>query len=153
MTGADKVPWNQGDGMGENSHTYTSVIEAISRGEPDALEGLVARDIVDHNPFPDQAPGIDGFKEWIRRARPSFPDLKGSVETVVTEGDWVAARVTWRGTHRGEYIGIPGTHRPVSFEAYHMVRFADGLAAEWWGTADLLGLAEQLGATLRPGSF
>jgi steroid delta-isomerase-like uncharacterized protein len=139
-------------GAGEHKATYRLIIEAISRGEPEALDGLVAADIVDHNPFPGQAPGIGGFKEWIRRARSSFPDLQGSVETVVAEGDWVAARVTWRGTHRGEYIGIPATNRPVVFEAYHVVQFSDGLAAEWWGTADLLGLAEQLGATLRSAS-
>jgi predicted ester cyclase len=112
----------------------------------------VAADIVDHNPFPGQAPAIAGFKEWIRRARSSFPDLQGSVEAVVAEGDWVAARVTWRGTHRGEFIGLSATDRPVAFEAYHVVRFSGGLAAEWWGTADLLGVAEQLGATLRPAS-
>jgi predicted ester cyclase len=85
--------------------------------------------------------------------RSSFPDLEATIETVVAEGDWVAARVTWQGTHRGEYLGIPATNRPVLFEAYHVVRFAGGLAAECWGTADLVGLAEQLGATLRPASY
>ena len=139
-------------GPGEQKDTYRGIIEAISQGEPDGLDGLVAADIVDHNPSPGQAPGIAGLKEWIRRTRSSFPDLQGSVETVVAEGDWVAARVTWRGTHRGEYIGIPATNRPVVFEAYHVVQFSGGLAAEWWGTADLLGLAEQLGATLRSAS-
>ncbi|HYZ11716.1 MAG TPA: ester cyclase [Actinomycetota bacterium] len=133
---------------GANREVYGGVIEAISRGDPDALEGLVAPDIVDHNPSPDQPPGINGFKEWIRRVRSSFPDLRGSIETVVAEDDWVAARVTWRGTHRGDFIGLPATNRRVEFEAYHVVRFADGLATEWWGAADLLGAAEQLGATL-----
>ena len=137
---------------GEHKDIYRRIIDAIGRGEPDSLDGLAAPDVVDHNPFPGQAPGIEGFKEWIRRARASFPDLEGLIETVVAEGDWVAARVTWRGTHSGTYIGIPATDRPVVFEAYHVVRFAGGLAAEWWGTADLLGLAEQLGATLRPSS-
>jgi predicted ester cyclase len=80
--------------------------------------------------------------------RKAFPDLHGTVEDVVVEGDRLAARVTWRGTHRGEFAGVGPTGKDVSFEAYHLVRFSEGRAAEWWGTADLLGALEQMGATL-----
>ena len=127
---------------------YRRIIEAISRGDADALDELMTPDVVDHNPVPDQAPGVEGFKQWLAYARSSFPDFAGTVEDVIAEGGRVAGRVTWRGTHRGEFLGIPPTGREVSFSAFHIVQFAGGRAAEWWGTADLLSVIQQLGATV-----
>jgi steroid delta-isomerase-like uncharacterized protein len=127
---------------------YRRIIEAISRGDADALDELMAPDIVDHNPVPDQAPGAEGFKQWLAMARISFPDFSGTVEDVIAEGDRVAARVTWRATHRGDFLGFSPTGRAVSFSAFHIVRFSGGRAAEWWGTADLLSVVQQLGATV-----
>ena len=128
--------------------TYRGIIEAISRGDPDMLERLIAPGVVDHNPIPGQAPGLEGFKQWMASARASFPDLQGSVEDVIGEGDRVAARMTWNGTHQGDFVGVPPTNRRVAMTAFHHVRFEGGRAAEWWGTADLLGALQQVGATI-----
>jgi predicted ester cyclase len=54
--------------------------------------------------------------------------------------------MTWHGTHRGEFVSIGPTGKRVSFSAFHLVRFSRGRAVEWWGTADLLGALQQLGA-------
>jgi predicted ester cyclase len=117
--------------------TYRRIIDAINAGDPGALAGLVAADIVDHNPIPDQAPGLEGLQQWMASVRVSFPDLHGSIEHILAEGDLVAARVTWRGTHAAPFAGLAPTGQAVTFEAYHIVRFAAGQAAEWWGTADI----------------
>jgi steroid delta-isomerase-like uncharacterized protein len=127
---------------------YEGIIEAIGRGDPAALDDLMSPDFVDHNPLPGQASGRDGFKEWMAAARASFPDLVGTVEEVVAENDRVAARMTWRGTHRGTFAGVTATNKRVSMSAFHIVRFEDGQAVEWWGTADLFGALQQLGATV-----
>jgi predicted ester cyclase len=56
--------------------------------------------------------------------------------------------MTWCGTHHGEFIGVRPTGKCVSFSAFHLVRFSQDRAVEWWGTADLLGALQQLGATV-----
>jgi steroid delta-isomerase-like uncharacterized protein len=127
---------------------YRQIIDAITRGDAEGLDELMAPEIVDHNPIPNQAPGRDGFKQWMAAARNAFPDLRGTVEDVIVEGDRVAARTTWHGTHRGEFVGVGATGRRVSFSAFHLVRFSQDRAVEWWGTADLLGVLQQLGATI-----
>jgi predicted ester cyclase len=43
---------------------------------------------------------------------------------------------------------VGATGRRVSFSAFHLVRFSQDRAVEWWGTADLLGVLQQLGATI-----
>lgn len=126
--------------------TYARIIATISRGDADGLDDLVASDVVDHNAIPDQAPGREGFKQWMAAARTAFPDMRGVVDDVIAEADRVAGRVTWHGTHLGEFVEVAGTGTRVSFAAFHLVRFEDGMAVEWWGTADLLGVLQQLGA-------
>jgi predicted ester cyclase len=133
-----------------NKDTYRRIIEAIGRNDPEALDALMSADIVDHNPMPDQPPGITGFKAWLRAVKSSFPDLEGTVESAIAEGDRVAGHVTWRGTHRGEFLGLAPTSKELTMAAFHVVRFSVGRAAEWWGTADLLAAVQQLGGTITP---
>lgn len=125
---------------------YRRVFDAVNRGDEAALDDLLTEDVLDHNPIPDQAPGLAGFKQWLRYVREVFPDVHVTVEDVISQGDRVGGRVTWRGTHRGTLAGVPGSGRPVEFTAIHIVRFENGKAAEWWGVADLLGALLQAGA-------
>jgi steroid delta-isomerase-like uncharacterized protein len=128
-----------------SADVYRRTIEAISLGDADALDALLAPDIVDHNPIPGQPAGRNGLKHWMRSVRASFPDLDGAVEDVVAEGDRVAGRVTWRGTQAGPFAGAAPTGRPVCFTAIHIVRLEHGRIAEWWGAANLHDALGQIG--------
>jgi predicted ester cyclase len=57
----------------------------------------------------------------------------------------VTTRKTFRGTHRGEFLGIAPTGRSVSFDVIDVVRIADGRIAEHWNVVDLMGLLQQIG--------
>ena len=76
----------------------------------------------------------------------AFADLTGVVEDTVLEGDKIAARVTWHGIHRGDFVGIPGTGVAVTMQSVQILKFTDGLASDWWGTADVFGVLRQVGA-------
>ena len=134
----------------EHKATYRRVVEAINRGNADALDWLLDVNLVDHNPMPDQAAGRAGFKQWMAAARASFPDLHGTVEDVLGDGDRVAGRVTWRGTHRGAFAGVAPTGKPVIFTVIHIVRFAGATIVEWWGVADVVAVLQQIGASAAP---
>ena len=135
----------------EQKDAYRGVIAAISAGDLAGLDVFLAQDMVDHNPMPGQAPGIVGFKHWVSAVRSSFPDFRGTVETVLAEENLVAGRVTWHGTQRGSFLGFPPSDRHVDIAAFHIVRLSAGRIVEWWGTADLLGALEQLGAGIGAG--
>lgn len=134
----------------EHKDVYRAVIAAVGAGGLAELDGLLTRDVIDHNPMPDQAPGIVGFKQWASAVRSSFPDFRGTVEVVLAEGDLVAGHVVWRGTQRGSFLGVPPSDRQVEISAFHIVRFSGGRIAEWWGTADLLGALQQVGVQVVP---
>jgi predicted ester cyclase len=80
-----------------------------------------------------------------------FPDLQITVEDAVGEGDLVAQRVHFTGTHTGEFQGLPPTHRKVAFSGLELNRFVDGRVVEHWFQLDALGLLQQLGLIVVPG--
>ena len=125
---------------------YRQVIAAVNSGDTAALDAFLAADLVDHNPIPDQGPGRDGFKEWMRSARTSFPDMSGTIERILAEDDLLAAHVVWRGNQRGTFVGVAPTNQFVVLPAFHIVRFSGDRIVEWSGAADLLGALLQLGA-------
>ncbi len=69
---------------------------------------------------------------------------------MIAEDETVAARVTWTGTQRGNFLGIAPTGRTVSQKQMHFMRFRDGQLIEHLAVRDDLGLRQQLGLTLVP---
>jgi predicted ester cyclase len=80
-----------------------------------------------------------------------FPDLQITIEDALGEGDLVAQRVHFAGTHTGEFQGLPPTGRKVSFSGLELNRFVDGRVEEHWFQLDALSLLQQLGLVLIPG--
>ena len=101
--------------------------------------------MIEHNPVPGQAPGLDGMKEFMGMFFAAFPDLDSTIDLLIAEGDIVAGRMTTTGTHTGEFMGIPATGKRVTFTETHIVRIANGKAVEHWGNSDDMGMMQQLG--------
>jgi len=57
----------------------------------------------------------------------------------------VAVRWGVRGTHRGTFMGVPPTEKPVSVNGIIIYRLEDQKIVEYWGSFDTLGLMQQLG--------
>ena len=91
-----------------------------------------------------------GWKQFVWGFSTSFPDLHLSIEDVVASEDKVAARIRFRGTHRGEFMGIPATGKEVSFASMEFNRVVGGKVAEHWVIIDMFGLLQQLGAAPAP---
>ena len=81
--------------------------------------------------------GVAGVKQAIVEIRRGFPDMRQTVKEMVAEGDKVAVRVTWRGTHTGEYEGIAPTGRVVTANGATFYRFVDGKVVEDGGIIDV----------------
>jgi steroid delta-isomerase-like uncharacterized protein len=88
----------------------------------------------------------EGLKAFNRSFRTAFPDWTSTVEEIVSEGDRVAERWTGRGTHLGDFRGIPPTGRRVEVPGVVFYRMRDGKIAEFRGSFDGLRMLQQLGA-------
>jgi steroid delta-isomerase-like uncharacterized protein len=93
----------------------------------------------------------EGIKIVTAMFRGAFPDSYFTVEDMIAEGDKVATRKTFHGTHEGEFMGIPPSGRSVSMGLIDVVRIDDGRVVEHWSVGDSLGLMQQLGVIPQPG--
>jgi steroid delta-isomerase-like uncharacterized protein len=122
--------------------------EVINGRNVDALGELLTPDGVDHI-FGSQS--AEEAKQFFGMVLQAFPDLHAEVHGVIAEGDLVAARVTYTGTHQGEFVGIPATGRQTQTSGVDWFRMQSGKQAEHWGGPDMLSFMQQLGVMPGPG--
>jgi steroid delta-isomerase-like uncharacterized protein len=123
-----------------------SFYAAMSAGDFDAVDEFIADDFVDHEEFPGITPDKEGARQFFMMMRTAFPDLQLEAHEIIADGDLVAARATFRGTHDGEFMGVPATGRQINVNGMDMVRIRDGKATEHWGVMDAMTMMQQLGA-------
>ena len=128
------------------------VEEIFNRGNIGRADEFLAPDFVEREELP---PGIprdrEGVKQLTAMLHGAFPDFRATIDDMVAEGDKVVMRMTWRGTHKGEFMGIPPTGKSVSFGVIDIIRIAGGKFVEHWGQMDRMALMQQLGAIPAPG--
>lgn len=129
-----------------NKEVVRQYFDAANVDDLDALDDLLAPDVVDHSAYAGQAAGRDGFKEFFTLWRTAFPDLVYTIEDAIADGDRVVIRWTGQGTHRGTYHSIAPTGKRVTMNGIQINRLADGKIVEDWTSTDELGLLRQLGA-------
>ena len=123
---------------------------SMNEQQLDAVDEVLSPDYVNHG-LPAPEPGPEGFKQLIRMFHAAFPDLYINLEDMVAEGNLVASRGRMTGTHRGDFMGIPATGKPVDVGYMDLWRFdAAGKAIENWVQLDQLGLMQQLGVVPGP---
>jgi steroid delta-isomerase-like uncharacterized protein len=94
--------------------------------------------------------GPAGYLSIVGMMRGGFPDIQWTLEDMVAEGDKVAARFTFRGTHRGPFFGVPPTGKSIVGQSMAIYRLADGQIVEENGLPDMLGILRQIGAVPTP---
>lgn len=96
--------------------------------------------------------GVEAYKQVGYGFLAGIGDLNCQVLSQVEEGDRVASRLLWTGTHTGVLNGIPPTGK--TFQGYGMVidRFVDGRIAQRWEIGDMLGMLQQFGVIPMPGA-
>jgi steroid delta-isomerase-like uncharacterized protein len=120
--------------------------EVMSNGKLEVVDELCAPDYVEHDPFPGTSADLAGLKDSITEIRAAFPDIEVTPEVMVAEDDRLAVRSTMRGTHEGDFMGIPASGKKVEVANYDFVRFENDQAVEHWGVIDSAALMEQIGA-------
>lgn len=131
----------------ENKEVVRRLYDETNRWNLAAMDDLFAADMVDHNPppVPGLAPGLAGIKQAFRIFLDAHPEGTHAIEDMVAEGDKVVVRVTGRGKHTGELMGISPTGKELVMTGIAIYRIAGGKIVERWAEHDLLGLMHQLG--------
>jgi steroid delta-isomerase-like uncharacterized protein len=128
-----------------NAALVLESIGALNAGDTERLLAVVAPDIVIHYAeMPEPLHGREIWQQGFELMRRAFPDLEAHVDDLVAAEDKVAIRVSFRGTHQGEFQGIPATGRTIHYVSHEFYRVQDGLFAEEWICSDMASLFRQL---------
>ncbi len=127
----------------QNKETYRRFIADVLNGRDLSLVSRYSTEsFVDHRHL--ESSGIEGTQKFLGSVFAAFPDVQFTAEDMIAEGDRVVVRFSIRGTHKGEYAGIPATGRQVHWSGINIGRFENGKIVELWGESDQLGLMQQL---------
>ena len=134
----------------QNKALILQMYEEIDKQNFDFVINLCAPDVRIYG-----AGGFEPMKqEDLRPMFPiwfgAFPDYKHVVEDVIAKGDKVVARLTYTGTHEGEFMGVPPSGNTFKYLGIHEWQFKEGKIVEGWVLEDMLYLMEQLGMELKP---
>jgi steroid delta-isomerase-like uncharacterized protein len=121
--------------------------ELIEQRAFDRFGEVWAEDVVDHDPAPNQAAGVQGIVDFWTEFTSAFPDVSLTPETLVADDDQVTGVFTITGTHGGDFQGHPATGKSFTVRGIQVAKFRDGRIVERWGSTDEKGLADQLGIT------
>ena len=102
----------------------------------DCAQSVISQDIEFRGSLGINVRGIEAFKGYMSNVRSAFPDFHNEVEDLLAEGDTVVARLTYRGTHRGEMFGIPPTGKVVEYTGTAIFYILDGLIHDGWVMGD-----------------
>ena len=126
-------------GAEENAALVLESIGALNAGDTERLLAVVAPDIVIHYAeMPEPLHGRETWQQGFELMRRAFPDLDAHVDDLVAAEDKVAIRVSFRGTHQGEFQGIPATGRTIHYvshefsTAWKMVSLPKSGSAPTW---------------------
>jgi steroid delta-isomerase-like uncharacterized protein len=119
-------------------------VTMLNTHDPDLVDSFVASDYRNHNEFVDD--GREANRQFWAGFFKALPDLTATMEDLVVSGDRVVGRFVYRGTHRGEFMGIPASGQPVEMRSIDIWRVADGMFVEHWDELNTLQLLQQMGA-------
>lgn len=118
--------------------------DVIAAGDTDALDHLLADDVVSHQPVLNVGDGWNAERQMFWRVL-SAADIDITIDDVVASGDQVALRGTVTGTHTESLLDVAPTGASFEIDCVWFARTDDGRISEIWSLPDGLALIRQLG--------
>lgn len=131
--------------MGTNTTLLVDTMKAFNAGDIDRCLAAIHPDfIINLAGAPEQLIGRDTWHANLRGLLAGFPDLRMEVQDAFEQGDKVAVRNILRGTHTGEFYGIPATGRTIEIMSNEIYRVTNGIIVEEWIVTDTASLFAQI---------
>ena len=124
---------------------YITAIDGNRTSDWSVLDDYIAEDFVAHNP---PLPGVSLDREGMKQAAEIFRVATPGTHEIplqVAEDDLVVSLIIGQGSHEGELLGIPATHKPVETAGIAIHRVRDGKITEYWSVTDVARVLQQVG--------
>jgi steroid delta-isomerase-like uncharacterized protein len=111
-----------------------------------AVDKYLAEDFIEHEEIPGMGNTRDTARQLFTMMNAAITDFRVDVHDLLQEGDKVVARVSFVGTHTGEFMGVPASGNPVAINAIDILQFRGDQCVAHWGVMDMAGALAQMGA-------
>jgi steroid delta-isomerase-like uncharacterized protein len=129
----------------------TAIAETLAKGLVDAwnehdaekVQSFYTPDCIERDiAMRDAQHGSDSIRKLMKYYLRAFPDVRVTIEEVISNGDDRAVLVwTWEGTHQGRFMNIPATGRRVQVRGTTIITVCNErvhLVDRIWDVAGLL---------------
>jgi len=111
-----------------------------------AVDRYIAEDFVEHEEIPGMGHTRDTPRQLFKMMHAAFTDFHVDVHDLLEDGDKVVARVSFLGTHTGDFLGLPPSGNPVAIDAIDILQFRGDQVVAHWGVMDMAGAMAQMSA-------
>ena len=118
--------------------------EVWNRADENAARDILDPDFRFRASLGPELRGPDDFIVYLRAAHAALGNFTCIIEDMIATQDRAAAKMAFRGTHRGTFFGVEATGRDVHWSGAAFFTMRGGRIAELWVLGDIDGLKRQL---------
>lgn len=122
-----------------------------AKKEADWLASLADNVEYDDMTQPQTSKGKAEAKKFFKEMTAAFPDTKSNIANAWGFGDFVVTEVSWTGTHKGAFFGMPATKKAVTMKSIEIAQFKDGKMVKGWVYSNGADFMQQLGMMPKAG--
>jgi len=102
---------------------------------------------------PENVEGIEAVKDFYNNYLTGFSDIQFTVKNVFGQGDNIVKHWSFKGTHTGDFFGIPATGNKVNIDGTTLVKMKNGRIAQEQDFLDNMAFMSQLGLVSDPNNL
>jgi steroid delta-isomerase-like uncharacterized protein len=131
-------------GASENLAVHTAWTEAENRHDLTHHGEYLHDDIIFHQPGSEVLVGLAAYVTMMQGLYAGLEDFSVILDDQFATDDRVVCRWRARGTHSGEFFGLPATGKLLEFPGISLWEFDYGKARRGWSFPDFASVMMQL---------
>ena len=132
--------------LSDNLKMYVSTWDNIvNKGQIDLINETNFDKSITLVGSPENVVGIEAFKEYYQNYLTGFSNITFTVVDAFGQGEKIVKHWKFKGTHTGEFFGIPATNKEVNVSGVTLVQMMNGKIAQEQDFMDNLEFMQQLG--------
>ena len=102
---------------------------------------------------PENIVGVEDFKAFYNNYLTGFSDIEFTIQDVFGQGDKLVKHWNFKGTHTGNFFGIPATGNKVNINGVTLTEMKNGKIAQEQDFMDNMAFMQQLGLVSDPNNL
>ena len=142
---------NDNQNLQSNLTSYENLWDDIvNKGQIDLINSTNFTEDITQVSSPENIVGIENFKAYYKNFLTGFSDISFTVKDVFGQGDKIVKHWNFKGTHTGNFFGIPATGNTVDIDGVTLVKMEGNKIAQEQDFMDNMLFMQQLGVQSSP---